>query len=134
MRAYAAIADERRRFYGVQFHPEVVHTPSGAICCETLYTRSRAATIPGRWRHFAMPKSPAMREQVGGAQVICGLSGGVDSAVTAVLLHEAIGDALTCIFVDHGLLREGEAEEVESLFRGALQHSADPCEGPRTLP
>ena len=60
-----------------------------------------------------------VREQVGGAKVICGLSGGVDSAVVAVLLHEAIGDALTCIFVDHGLLRQGEAEEVERLFRGA---------------
>jgi len=113
----AAIADEARKFYGIQFHAEVAHTPHGArllanfthkVCgCEGLWTMQafKAAAIE------------AVRRQVGGGRVICGLSGGVDSSVVAVLLHEAIGDQLTCVFVDHGLMRQGEADQVVSLFR-----------------
>ncbi|MGA7328052.1 MAG: glutamine-hydrolyzing GMP synthase [Rhodomicrobium sp.] len=116
---FAAIADENRRFYGVQFHPEVVHTPSGAAILKNfLHT---IAGCGSSWTMAAFREAAIRRikEQVGNAKVICGLSGGVDSAVTAALVHEAIGDALTCIFVDHGLLREGEGEEVDRLFRGS---------------
>ncbi|MEJ2120206.1 MAG: glutamine-hydrolyzing GMP synthase [Alphaproteobacteria bacterium] len=105
---FAAIADEDRRFYGVQFHPEVVHTPHGAALLAN-FVRTMAT-----FREEAIER---VREQVGKERVICGLSGGVDSSVVAVLLHEAIGDQLTCIFVDHGLLRADEAEQVVELFR-----------------
>ncbi len=116
---FAAIADERRRLYGVQFHPEVVHTPSGAAMLKNFVHKIAGCGSNWNMAAFREAEIARVREQVGGAKVICGLSGGVDSAVVAVLLHEALGDALTCIFVDHGLLRQGEAEEVESLFRGA---------------
>ncbi len=116
---FAAIADERRRLYGVQFHPEVVHTPSGAAILQNFVHRIAGCGASWTMAAFRDAEIARIREQVGGAKVICGLSGGVDSAVVAVLLHEAIGDALTCIFVDHGLLRQDEAEEVEQLFRGA---------------
>jgi len=115
---FAAIADEARGFYGVQFHPEVVHTPEGAKLLSNFV--HRIAGLPGDWTmaHFRSTEIERIRQQVGSARVISGLSGGVDSAVASVLIHEAIGDQLTCIFVDHGLLRAGEADEVVSLFRG----------------
>ena len=114
---FAAIADEDRRFYGVQFHPEVVHTPSGAQLLKN-FTHGIAGCA-GDWSMAAFREQAIerIRAQVGGGRVICGLSGGVDSSVVAVLLHEAIGEQLTCIFVDHGLLREGEAAQVVELFR-----------------
>lgn len=114
---YAIIADDSRRFYGVQFHPEVVHTPHGdALIRNFLFA---VAGIQGDWTMAAF-KSHAIekiRAQVGNGKVICGLSGGVDSSVAAVLIHEAIGAQLTCIFVDTGLMREGEADQVVTLFR-----------------
>ncbi|WP_377505605.1 glutamine-hydrolyzing GMP synthase [Octadecabacter sp. R77987] len=113
---FAITADLERRFYAVQFHPEVHHTPNG----KTLYENFvRDAGFTGDWtmdayRDEAIRK---IREEVGDKKVICGLSGGVDSSVAAVLLHEAIGDQLTCVFVDHGLLRQNEADEVVTMFR-----------------
>jgi GMP synthase (glutamine-hydrolysing) len=113
---YAITADVSRNFYAVQFHPEVHHTPNGVRLYENFI---KLAGFKGDWtmgayREQAIAK---IREQVGNKKVICGLSGGVDSSVAAVLIHEAIGDQLTCVFVDHGLLRQGEAEEVVSMFR-----------------
>jgi GMP synthase (glutamine-hydrolysing) len=115
---FAAIADDSRRLYGLQFHPEVVHTPKGAAIIAN-FVRDIAG-CPGDWTmaHFRDSEVARIRAQVGDSNVVCGLSGGVDSAVTALLIHEAIGDQLTCIFVDHGLLRQGEAREVVDLFRG----------------
>jgi GMP synthase (glutamine-hydrolysing) len=115
---FAAIADDEHRFYGVQFHPEVIHTAIGAgLLRNFLY---RVAGLRGDWSMQAYREEAIrrVRQQVGSAGVICGLSGGVDSAVTALLIHEAIGDQLTCVFVDTGLLRYGEATEVVDLFRG----------------
>ncbi|MDM7458096.1 MAG: glutamine-hydrolyzing GMP synthase [Paracoccus sp. (in: a-proteobacteria)] len=112
----AMIADETRRFYGVQFHPEVHHTPNGRRMLENFV---RLAGFTGDWT-MASYKDEAIRkirDQVGDRKVICGLSGGVDSSVAAVLIHEAIGDQLTCVFVDHGLLRLNEGEEVVRMFR-----------------
>jgi GMP synthase (glutamine-hydrolysing) len=116
---FAAIADDRRQFYGTQFHLEVVHTPDGARLLKNFVID--ICGCHGNWS-MASFKDEAIhriKKQVGFDQVICGLSGGVDSAVTAVLIHEAIGEQLTCIFVDHGLMRLGEAEEVVRLFREA---------------
>jgi GMP synthase (glutamine-hydrolysing) len=117
---FAAVADERRDFYAVQFHPEVVHTPDGG----KLY-RNFVIDIcgcRGNWSmsHFRADAVNRIKKLVGFEKVICGLSGGVDSAVTAVLIHEAIGAQLTCIFVDHGLMRAGEAAEVVRLFRDSF--------------
>jgi len=115
---FAAIADEARRFYGVQFHPEVAHTPQGAAILRN-FTHSIAG-LSGDWTMAAFKDEAIarIREQVGSGRVICGLSGGVDSSVAAVLIHEAVGEQLTCVFVDTGLLRSAEAEQVVSLFRG----------------
>jgi GMP synthase (glutamine-hydrolysing) len=115
---FAAIADEARRLYAVQFHPEVAHTPQGSALIANFV--HRIAGLPGDWsmRQFRATEIERIRTQVGKGRVICGLSGGVDSAVAAKLIHEAIGDQLTCIFVDHGLMRLNEADEVVSLFRG----------------
>jgi GMP synthase (glutamine-hydrolysing) len=114
---YAVIADEARRFYGIQFHPEVMHTPRGATMLRN-FTHG-VAGLTGDWTMAAYrdEKIAQIREQVGSAKVICGLSGGVDSSVAAVLIHEAIGDQLTCVFVDTGLLRKDEATQVTTLFR-----------------
>jgi GMP synthase (glutamine-hydrolysing) len=115
---FAAIADDARRFYGVQFHPEVIHTPHGAQLLANFV--HRVAGCAGDWTmaNFRAAAVARVQAEVGRGRVVCGLSGGVDSSVVAVLLHEAIGDQLTCIFVDTGLLRAGEAEQVVALFRG----------------
>ncbi|MBV0912246.1 glutamine-hydrolyzing GMP synthase [Anianabacter salinae] len=112
----AIIADTERNFYAVQFHPEVHHTPSGR---QMLQNFTRLAGFTGDWTMAAYREEAIrkIRDQVGDAKVICGLSGGVDSSVAAVLIHEAIGDQLTCVFVDHGLLRLNEADEVVTMFR-----------------
>jgi GMP synthase (glutamine-hydrolysing) len=114
---FAAIADDARRIYAVQFHPEVVHTPHGAQLLRNFTHDVCGAAADWSMGGYRDAQIAKIRAQVGGAKVICGLSGGVDSSVAAVLIHEAIGDQLTCIFVDHGLLRAGEAEEVASTFR-----------------
>jgi len=115
--AYAAVKHKTKQFYGVQFHPEVTHTPRGAEMLKNfLYDICKCS---GNWQmsNFAESAIEAVRAKVGDATVICGLSGGVDSAVTAALLHKAIGEQLVCIFVDNGMLRKNEREGVESMFR-----------------
>ncbi len=114
---FAAIADESRHFYGVQFHPEVVHTPDGHRLLANFALNICGCSGDWSMASFKDEMIARVREQVGDAKVICGLSGGVDSSVVAVLLHEAIGDQLQCVFVDTGLMRMGEAEEVVGLFR-----------------
>ena len=114
---FAIIADEARKIYGVQFHPEVMHTPDGKALLRNF--THKIARCAGDWSMsgFKEKSIQRVRDQIGDGRVICGLSGGIDSSVVAVLLHEAIGDQLTCVFVDHGLLRKGEGKEVVGLFR-----------------
>src|ERR1700722_3985572 len=115
---YAVAADEARRYYTTMFHPEVVHTPDGAkLLANFLF---KVAGLKGDWTMAAFrdEEIARIRAQVGKARVICGLSGGVDSAGAAGLIHEAMGDQLVCVFVDHGHMRQGEADEVVGLFRG----------------
>ncbi len=147
---FAAIADESRKYYAVQFHPEVVHTPDGAKLLENFV--HRIAGIKGDWTMSAYREQAvnAIRKQVGDKKVICALSGGVDSSVAALLIHEAVGDQLTCILVDHGLMRKNEAADVVKMFRehynlplilvdasdrfiGALEGEADPEKKRKTI-
>ncbi len=114
---FAAIANDERRIYAVQFHPEVAHTPDGDKLLANFVLNICGAKGDWTMAAFRETEIAKVRAQVGKGRVICGLSGGVDSSVVAVLLHEAIGDQLTCVFVDHGLMRHGEAEEVVRLFR-----------------
>ena len=115
----AAMADESRKLYGVQWHPEVKHSPLGQKLIENFL--HRCAALPNDWDASSIIEDQVkkIREQVGDAEVICGLSGGVDSAVAAALVHKALGDQLTCVFVDHGLLRKGEVEQVKHDFVAA---------------
>ncbi|MDB5701885.1 MAG: glutamine-hydrolyzing synthase [Sphingomonadales bacterium] len=114
---YAVVADDARRFYGTMFHPEVVHTPDGGKLIANFVRH--VCGLKGDWTMagYRAAKVADIRAQVGDKKVICGLSGGVDSAVAAVLIHEAIGEQLTCVYVDHGLMRLGESEQVVGLFR-----------------
>jgi GMP synthase (glutamine-hydrolysing) len=111
------IADDKRKFYATQFHLEVVHTPHGAALLRNFVRKIVGCAGDWTMRAFKDEAIEKIRRQVGKGKVICGLSGGVDSAVAAVLIHEAVGDQLTCVFVDHGLLRLGEGERVVALFR-----------------
>jgi GMP synthase (glutamine-hydrolysing) len=113
----AMIGDDVRKFYATQFHLEVMHTPQGAQLLRNFVRKIVGARGDWTMRAFREEAIEKIRKQVGNGRVICGLSGGVDSSVVAVLIHEAIGAQLTCVFVDHGLLRLGEAEQVVSLFR-----------------
>ncbi|HMI41651.1 MAG TPA: glutamine-hydrolyzing GMP synthase [Sphingomicrobium sp.] len=116
---YAIATDEDRRFYSMMFHPEVVHTPDGGKLLANFVRHVCGCSGDWTMGAFRAAKIAEIRAQVGRGKVICGLSGGVDSAVAAVLIHEAIGEQLTCVFVDHGLMRQGEAEQVVSLFRNS---------------
>ncbi len=147
---YAATADEARKYYAVQFHPEVVHTPDGAKLISNFV--HKIAGLAGDWTMAAYRDQAveAIRNQIDDKRVICGLSGGVDSSVAAMLIHEAVGDQLTCILVDHGLLRKDEAKQVVTMFRnhyniplvhvdasdtfiGALEDEADPEKKRKTI-
>jgi len=147
---FAAIADEARKFYAVQFHPEVVHTPDGAKLLRNFV--HNIAGLRSDWTMAAYREQAveAIRKQVGKGKVICALSGGVDSSVAALLIHEAVGDQLTCILVDHGLMRKNEAADVVAMFRqhynlplilvnaqdrfiGALEGESDPEKKRKTI-
>ncbi|MEE3502577.1 glutamine-hydrolyzing GMP synthase [Acidiphilium acidophilum] len=114
---FAVIADDTRRFYGLMFHPEVMHTPHGAQLLANFVHNVCGLSNAWTMANFRDVARTKIRAQVGTGRVICGLSGGVDSSVAAALIHEAIGDQLICIFVDHGLLRAGEADDVIRIFR-----------------
>jgi GMP synthase (glutamine-hydrolysing) len=113
---FAAAADVGRGYYAVQFHPEVAHTPQGGVLLRNFAVEICDCTPDWTATNFIEEQVAAIREQVGDGRVVLGLSGGVDSAVAAALIHKAIGDQLTCIFVDHGLLRQGEAVQVIETF------------------
>jgi GMP synthase (glutamine-hydrolysing) len=115
---FAIAADEARKYYTTMFHPEVVHTPDGAKLLANFVHKIVGLKSDWSMAAYRQEMVTKIRSQVGSGKVICGLSGGVDSSVAAVLIHEAIGDQLTCIFVDHGLMRKNEAEEVLTMFRG----------------
>lgn len=113
----SAMADDNRKFYAVQFHPEVLHTPRGKEVIENFLFR--ICNLNGDWKmsSFVEESIEAIQKKVGDRKVLCALSGGVDSSVAAALIHKAVGDQLTCIFVDHGLLRKDEGDQVEKVFR-----------------
>src|SRR5436305_892787 len=113
----AALEDPARGLYGIQFHPEVVHTPYGTAILKTFLEEVCGCDMAWSPASVAEEQIRRIREQVGGERVICGLSGGVDSSVAALLVHRAVGDQLTCVFVDHGLMRKNEGEQVVSAFR-----------------
>ena len=117
---FAAMGDPARGAYGLQFHPEVTHTPQGPAILRAFAVDICGASPDWTSANFIAESVDAIRRQVGDEHVLCGLSGGVDSSVVAALVHEAIGDQLTCLFVDHGLLRQGEAEQVVDTFQGHM--------------
>jgi len=114
----AAMEDAERQMYGVQFHPEVKHTPFGTDLLKAFLFDACDATPTWTAAHVIDEQVERIRAQVGDQKVICGLSGGVDSAVAALLVHKAVGDRLTCVFVDHGFMRMNEAEQVDQAFAG----------------
>jgi GMP synthase (glutamine-hydrolysing) len=117
----ASMGDPQRRLYGVQFHPEVTHTPWGKEVLRSFLVEVAGCAPNWTMERYSGTAVAAIRDQVGDRRVICGLSGGVDSAVAAALVHRAVGDQLTCIFVDHGLMRKGEAAAVQKTFAGHFQ-------------
>ena len=130
----AAIEDNERRLYGIQFHPEVVHTPYGTHILETFLRDIAGCDMAWSAASVIDEQVARIREQVGDGRVICGLSGGVDSSVAALLTYRAVGDQLTCIFVDHGLMRRNEGNQVVAAFRDQFQVPADRGRRRRALP